>query len=75
MFIAVKQLCHHGGSTSTRGCRLCKTVGRHRETTNTGMYFFDNDAEMRPLIDYVEGNEVSFFYFFLEIYTRKMRKR
>jgi hypothetical protein len=57
--LAVKQLCHHAGSTAFYGCRLCKTIGQHRENTRNGMYFPDGSDDIRPLIDYVEGNEVS----------------
>ena len=56
---AVSQMSHTSTSAGKYGCRICEVKGRHPDNMSSGMYFCDNQASLRPKVDYLKGNAVS----------------
>lgn len=56
---AVAKMMHVSTHSGRFGCRICEVEGLHPDNISSGMYFSNKDAELRPKIDFLKGNEVS----------------
>jgi hypothetical protein len=55
---AVADVAHIGSHSATYGCRICEVRGSAADNRRGGMYFSNFSAPLRPLNDFIEGNEV-----------------